>query len=288
MQEPILVTGAPRSGTTWLARLLATAPGTALLGREPMNPRAGQHALAGNVSGWSRLRETSGSRHHRALRRAYAGRDPRVYGRYGRHQWRAPLPFTRKIIKDPFGMLSLPTIHRSTGAHPVLVYRHPGAVLVSYRRMGWTPDLDELERVVREEIESAPDVPGLSPRPRESLGEVAAMGWFWSSLHRIALQDLGDGGVPATVVSHERLAGGDRSGAESLFASLGLTWNSAASDVLGLETGAPQDPRRLHNFDRSPAQAAVQWRSRLTPAEIEEMEEIAGETLCALDERAHD
>ena len=27
--EPILVTGVPRSGTTWLARLLAGSPGTA-------------------------------------------------------------------------------------------------------------------------------------------------------------------------------------------------------------------------------------------------------------------
>lgn len=35
--RPILVTGAPRSGTTWLAQMLATAPRTVLSGREPMN-----------------------------------------------------------------------------------------------------------------------------------------------------------------------------------------------------------------------------------------------------------
>ena len=53
--RPILVTGVPRSGTTWLARLLAGSPGTALAGREPMNPRGRQYALGGTLTGWARL-----------------------------------------------------------------------------------------------------------------------------------------------------------------------------------------------------------------------------------------
>ena len=47
---PILVTGVPRSGNTWLARLLATSPGTAMAGREPMNPRGRQYALGGTLT----------------------------------------------------------------------------------------------------------------------------------------------------------------------------------------------------------------------------------------------
>ena len=57
--RPILVTGVPRSGTTWLARLLALSPGTALAGREPMNPRGRQYALGGSLDGWTRLTDPS-------------------------------------------------------------------------------------------------------------------------------------------------------------------------------------------------------------------------------------
>ena len=52
---PVLVTGMPRSGTTWLARELARARRSGLPGREPMNPREGQFALGGTVSGWTQL-----------------------------------------------------------------------------------------------------------------------------------------------------------------------------------------------------------------------------------------
>ena len=146
-RPPILVTGVPRSGTTWLARVLATADRVALAGREPMNPRGKQYALAHTLGGWTRLEDPS-SRQRWALRTAYRGLNPWLYSRYGRRQWAAPLPWTRLVVKDPFAMLSLPAVVSVTGARAVFLYRHPGAVLASYRRMGWRPDLDELRPLV--------------------------------------------------------------------------------------------------------------------------------------------
>ena len=87
--RPLLVTGLPRSGTTWLARLLAAGPGTALPGREPMNPRGRQFALAGSLPGWSRLDQQLTNAQRRTLRRAYRGWEPRIYGRLGADQWNA-------------------------------------------------------------------------------------------------------------------------------------------------------------------------------------------------------
>src|SRR4051794_16992381 len=152
----------PRSGTTWLGRLLAGAPGTTLVGREPMNPHRGQYRLGGTLDRWVELRVPT-RRQARLLRRAYHGRSPLVYGRYGRRQWAAALPSVRTVVKDPFAMLSLPCVARTTGAQVVLLYRHPGAALASYRRMGWTPDLDELRPVLaahRARVGTPEDVPG--------------------------------------------------------------------------------------------------------------------------------
>ena len=136
--RPILVTGVPRSGNTWLARLLALSPGTALAGREPMNPRGRQYALGGSLDGWTRLTDPSPYQRF-LLRTAYQGWNPMVFSRFGARQWAGPLPHTRVVVKDPYALLSLRTVVAATGATPVLVYRHPGAVLASYRRVCVVP-----------------------------------------------------------------------------------------------------------------------------------------------------
>lgn len=281
-RRPILVTGMPRSGTTWLARLLATAQGTALAGREPMNPRGRQYALAGTLPGWARVIEPT-RRQRGALRRSYAGLNPLVYSRYGRRQWAAPLPWTRLVVKDPFAMLSLPAVVQVTGAVPVLLYRHPAAALASYRRMGWAPDLEELQPVVaahRREGHPAALSAGDLPAAGEA-AEPEAMGRFWSALYTMALSDLPD--VPsAVVVNHEEVAGGGEQAARTLFDALGLAWTSRSLEELaGAERPQPAAAAaggRLHaQLGRNPAQVAASWRAAVTDDEVEVIEQVTSD-----------
>jgi sulfotransferase family protein len=267
---PILVTGVPRSGTTWLARLLATADRVALAGREPMNPRGKQYALVHTLDGWTRLQRPIG-RQRWALRTAYRGLNPWLYSRYGRRQWAAPLPWTRLVVKDPFAMLSLPVVASVTGARVVLLYRHPGAVLASYRRMGWRPDLDELRPLVDQARDSGLPVAGL-PAGTDA-GSPEAMGWFWGALHAIALHDLA--AVPdAIVLSHEEVATGGPRVLARLFETLSLSATAATGKEYAKESAAPATVRagQLHNFDRSPTDVANAWRSTLLPGELEAVE----------------
>ena len=267
---PILVTGAPRSGTTWLARLLATAPGTVLAGREPMNPRGNQYALAHTVRGWVSLDAFDG-RQRRVIRSAYRGLNPMVYSRYGRRQWAGPLPRSRMIVKDPFAMLSLGAVVDATRATAVLVYRHPGAVLASYRRMGWKPDLEELQPIVARyrnergmEIEDLPASGDVS--------EAESMGCFWGALYDIALWHAAR--IPAvTIVSHEELATGGVASGRRLLDHLGLRWNGDAATELSQQGSARSVAKSdLHNFDRAPASVAGEWRTKLEPGEIDVIE----------------
>ncbi|WP_418278069.1 sulfotransferase [Isoptericola jiangsuensis] len=282
---PILVTGVPRSGTTWLGRLLALAPGTSLPGREPMNPRGRQYALGHTVDGWARLEELSGKQ-RRALRSAYAGLNPYVYSRYGSRRWAGPLPWSRKIVKDPFAMLSVPVVAECTGAIPVLVYRHPGAVLVSYQRMGWNPDLEELGAVRRAITErhgtKLPELPARTVSPAE------AMAMFWTMLHSVALPDLSR--VPgAQVVDHAELATSGAEGGRRLFTELGLSWCDAAEAELTRmardqgPVGEDSRGQTLHELGRSPAAVAGAWRERLGDDDMRVLDDLAGETLASLD-----
>lgn len=261
----------PRSGNTWVARLLATAPGTALTGREPMNPRGRQYALAGTLPGWVRLDRLT-RRQVLALRSAYRGLNPWVYSRYGRRQWAAPLPFTRNILKDPFAMLSLPAVARATGADTVLVYRHPGAALASYRRMGWQPDSLELQPIVLayNGMRAGGALVDEQPRPGEA-SEPEAMGRFWSALYGMAVNDAPQ--VPRLlIVSHEELAAGGEPAARRLFDALGLRWSRHSAAELAKET-ATVHATELHNFDRNPAEVASSWRRQLRDGELEVIEQ---------------
>jgi hypothetical protein len=270
-RRPVLVTGVPRSGTTWLARLLATAPGTALAGREPMNPRGRQYALGGTLDGWTRLREPTPGQERR-LRAAYRGLNPFVYSRYGTRQYAAPLPGTRMVVKDPCALLAIAPVSRITDAVPVLVYRHPGAVLASFRRMGWRPRVGEVRDLL----------PGLAPADADPATELAA---FWAALHRAALDDLAT--IPeAVVVSHSELAHSGAAGGTALFAALGLKPSERTTAELTKQgSQVAVAAGRLHDFDRAPAAVAEAWRTKLPAEDLETVERIAGETLAELDSR---
>jgi hypothetical protein len=294
-RRPLLVTGMPRSGTTWLARLLATAPRTAMPGRELMTPEG--YALHHTIDGWVALDGLT-PKQRRLVRLSYLGLNPFTFGRYGRRQLVASWPSMRVVVKDPFAMLSLPVVCDLTHAMPVLVYRHPGAGLVSYRRMGWQPDLAELRPILRahREVEGTSDrgLPEL-PLPGEA-DDATAMALFWSALYEIALDRAAsvDGLV---VVSHEELAGGGMPAVRTLFGALGLSTSEATAAEVEKERGGapPEDssarpePRSerpaLHDFDRAPAQAAHSWRSRLTADELATIEGAAAHMMGRLEAR---
>jgi hypothetical protein len=279
-RRPLLVTGAPRSGTTWLARQLAGAPGCAMTGREPMNPKPGQYRLGGTLEAWTRL-DLPTRRQRSALRLAYAGLTPRVYGAYGHRQWAAPWPGTRTVVKDPFAVLSVGAVVRETAAVPVLVYRHPAAVLASYRRMHWLPDVAEVATA----LEGYDGVP--PPPAGGSGGDTEAMAWFWSALNTVALHDLAslDDGV---VVSHEELAAGGSAALRSLFDACGLVPPTSKPTQAPGSTARthPDDTHGgvLHRLDRPSDQVATAWRASVGADDLAMLDELAGATHAALAE----
>lgn len=272
---PILVTGVPRSGTTWLARLLADSHHTCEPGREPMNPRGRQHALGGTLSRWSRVTALS-VRQELALKTAYQGINPWTFSRFGHRQIGALLPSSRIVVKDPFALLSLPHIVDVTQARVVLVYRHPGAVLASYRRMGWSVDLRELiTSLVVDEWHTERRWSLIEQLERvRSEDDVEQMAAFWNVLHVLALSDLPAGSL---VVSHQDLAAGGVSAVNPLFENLGLEFTSAVRSQLTQESPAEITGTQLHRLNRSPAEVAESWRRDVDPTTVDVLEAGASE-----------
>lgn len=278
----------PRSGTTWLARLLASAPFTALTGREPMNPRGRQYALAGTLSGWARIEQPC-PRQRRALRTSYLGLNPLVYSRYGHRQCAAPFPGVKVVVKDPFAMLSIPAVQEVTGAAAILLYRHPGAALSSYRRMGWTPDLGEVGPIVEHFLARHGPAPGVTALSQAGeLDEVGEMTWFWNALYGMALHDVERLGR-CMVLAHQDVAQGGPNFCQGLFAALGLRWSGrVAAQLVGQDSvRSVVDASALHNFGRPPAAVAQEWKGKVTPEERERLDTETVEILSLLAERAY-
>jgi len=158
----ILVTGSPRSGTTAIGKILASAPGT-YYAREPMNRWSGdrviQHAFGipgtGSFSyeacsdlveriGALKLRWKVGitpqdrdlmfiKRNLMFIKRALVSEGCRIHMRCTRLQPK----FDTVIWKDPFAALCIPWILDNTDIPVVVTVRPIEAVAASYKRLSW-------------------------------------------------------------------------------------------------------------------------------------------------------
>lgn len=181
------------------------------------------------------------------------------------------------IIKDPFAMLSIPAIGTVTGARAIVVYRHPAAVLASFRRMGWSPDPKELNKL--EEITGSCRI-----APVGMPTDLVLVGRMWSLLHSVMLSDLVD--APDTVIlSHESVARGGDQAMRRVFAHLGLKSSRMAEDLRAyspMRQPSGKDQHRLHNFDRDPRVVADAWRDAISTVELEVLESMTAGTMLAL------
>lgn len=150
--RPILVTGSIRSGTTWVGKTLATAPGVALI-HEPFNI---DHPVGIFAHRWSHqytyltdggdettrvdhaLRDTLGF-HYRPLshlrNRESALRTFGLLRDLPRFWYRRHVSRPRPLLKDPIALFSAEWLSERFDMDVVIMIRHPGAFAWSYQRI---------------------------------------------------------------------------------------------------------------------------------------------------------
>lgn len=146
--NPILITGSHRSGTTWLGKTIASAPGTYYLG-EVFNPDSG--LLQGMIDG--QYHYVTVGEHHlfttamgRILNYDYAPRFRKreflwlpsriAFYRLTRRLLNLPRP----ILKDPIAAMSAEWLATTFDMDVVCVIRHPVAFVLSLNKAGWNYD----------------------------------------------------------------------------------------------------------------------------------------------------
>ncbi|MGH2726159.1 MAG: sulfotransferase, partial [Actinomycetota bacterium] len=283
----ILVAGLPRSGTTWLAEIIAAAPRVRYSfepdnwEREPLTwsmarrlsstpdlspgEPAERYRLLwefGFAGGWSSQGLAAARIVHRlaADQRLPVRIRVAIYWRAARIITRPPRNTEHHLVKTVFACHSLEWIEAEFHPTVVLVWRHPLNLVPSWRERGWGPDFFlGAARSIRARFEHS----AMWPPPREGFGRIAWVVCAESAL----LLETAHKHPDWLVVSHEGLTLDPPHGFRSLFARLGIAWPDELDRRLAL-TNAPGSGWETQ---RRWAEEPLRWREKLTAEEQREV-----------------
>ena len=294
---PVLVTGAPRSGTTILGRLLA-APRHVAMVYEPFNLHIGlrdiprqfvyvstgttdepvvEAAVEALLAGRGTFRPSGIPGHtpgpvKRLLRRALVSRTSVDY-RLAAHDPRR----TRWLLKDPLAGFSAEWLARRFGMSVVVIVRHPAATVASYLRLGWRFSLTELQQqpeLMRDHLE-----PVLSDVDAGRLTAVEEGALLWRSYYEVLGRYL-DRNPGMTVVRHEDLSREPLVVLGALYRHLGLRLDDRIARRVRAYTGAHNRagpaPGAVQTLRRNSMESIDVWRLALSPEDAARIRQLAG------------
>ena len=287
-RRPILVTGAHRSGTTWVGKMLAVAPGVGYI-HEPFNPTtpAGISSAPFDryfsvVTAGNEARYLPGLRRTLAFDFAWGAalrevRTPGQAARAARDAWRfgrLRSAQARPLVKDPIALLSAEWLAERFGMDVVVLVRHPAGFAASLERLGWQHSFPtflaggrapEILHPYEDEIRAHAE------DPADVLAEAALL---WRILYG-TVAGYRERHPDWTFLRHED-AGADPGGTfERLYGRLGLELTPAARERIERASGSenPVEGPSPHAVDLDSAGAVTRWRTLLSPAEVELLRE---------------
>jgi hypothetical protein len=284
MKQPILVTGAHRSGTTWVGKMLAANPSTAYIS-EPLNVLHRRGVYRADVKHWYEyitaeneekylpaFRELFNFRYH-LFAELGSLRSQKDFMRMGRDLSifaKGKLQGQRALLKDPFAVFSTPWFAQKLNCQVVITIRHPGGFASSLKRLNWNFDFRDLlnqPMLMRDHLES--DRAEMESMPADDIVGQSALLWrmIYRSVH--TTREL----FPHfKIVRHEDLSLDPVAGYKSLYESLGLTFDEKVRDTI-LNASSSENPtelskKKVHSVKLDSRANMDNWKKRLTPEEI--------------------
>lgn len=282
--KPILVTGAHRTGTTWVGRMLAANPATAYIS-EPLNVLHRPGVMRAPAPFWylyvtrenegpllEALHETLAYRYHlpAELASLRSGHDFLRMCRDAGIFLRGRLLRQRPLLKDPFAVFSLPWFARRLDCEIVVTVRHPAAFASSLKRLNWPFDFGDLlaqPLLMRDQLE--PYRTGMESMPAGDIIGQASL--LWVMVYRSV--QAARRSLPAVrVVRHEDLSLDPAAGFRDLYGQLGLDFTPRVEQSI-LRSSSSDNPaevsrRNAHSVRLDSRANLHNWKRRLEPEEI--------------------
>lgn len=281
--QPLLVTGAHRTGTTWVGKMLA-AGGYAYVS-EPLNVLHRPGVMRAPVRKWytyiTRENEadflpafertlalrynllaelTSLRSRHDFLR---MGRDLAIF--FQGRLLRCPA-----LLKDPFAVFSLPWFVERLNCRAVVTIRHPAGFASSLKRLNWPfnfRDLLEQPLLMRDHLEPfRADMERIAPN--DLIGQAALL---WKIVYQVVHADR-EKHSSILIVRHEDLSLDALAGYAKVYESLGLAYPERVQDVIrnssSSENPAELSRKKVHSVKLDSRANLDNWKKRLTAEEI--------------------
>ncbi len=272
---PILVTGLPRSGSSWVGQALSQAPGVRYR-YESLNPDW-VPALRGHMGHfrYQRPGTVGGERLQAAAERALSGRQSArqlLRSVYRGYAGAALRPRGRLVLKDPTACLLAAWLQTREPLCVAILVRHPCGFAASVQTLEWPLRLQRLleqKRLVDDHLE-----PWL-PLLRRCLGDPwAALGGLWAAVHHVLRRQAG---AHWLTLSYEAFCLHPEAAFRNMSRDLGLTLTPPSA-----RQGHRNDPGSTRKDSRRMATA---WRERMSDEQVAAvMEPVAEFDLVSLAE----
>lgn len=287
---PILVTGAHRTGTTWIGKMLAASDEAAYIS-EPLNVLHRPGVMSAPTHYWYTyicadneaeflpgLRDTLAFRYH-AWAELRSLRSRKDAGRMGRDAWiflKGSLRQQRPLLKDPFAVFSAPWFAERLGCRVVITVRHPAAFASSLKRLEWPFQFEDLLaqpflmrdvlEPYRDELQALADA---SHRGQAGVIEQASL--LWRIVYAVVEQYRRQH-PEFLVVRHEELSLDPVAGYRELYAALGLNFTPRAQAMIqnasSSENPGEISKKSVHAVRLDSRANLYNWKRRLEPDEI--------------------
>lgn len=282
--RPILVTGSHRSGSTWVGRMLSTAPDVTYI-HEPfsIHHRPGicdvrfghwfpyiccenEDRYVAPVRDMLEFRYKPGAEARAARSSRDVGRFVRDWARFSRARRRE----TRPLVKDPIAVFSAEWLSARFDVAPVILTRHPAAFASSLKQLQWThPFGDFLAQPLLMRDVLAPfdeEIRTFAAKEHPILEQAILL---WKLIHH-AIARYRRRQPDWVFVRHEDLARNPLPEFERLFARLDLAFEPASERQIR-EHSAPSNPAEVSDggvLKRDSRASISTWRTRLSDEEI--------------------
>lgn len=290
---PILITGCPRSGTTWVGTTVGESPEVLYI-YEPFNNEAPHHlaldqrflyvppdAAADAVSAMPAVLGL-GTLDRRVRSLVRAGQlGPRFRSELAPHLaahelLRFPRKFLtakRACIKDPLAFFAAEWLAERYDAKVVVLMRHPAGMISSYLKLGWASEAESLlqqpalyARFLAHDADLQADIARLAQAPEDHLGSLILQ---WKLFAHAALQ-LHAVHPEWLFVTHEGICREPVAHFRGLYDFLGLSFTRRIeASVLSRSGGSNEtDPatHQQHMLERDSKAVSLAWKQRLDDA----------------------
>jgi hypothetical protein len=288
-RNPIIVTGSHRSGSTWVGRVLATAPEIFYV-HEPLNASFAPYYFNSKELPWfPKITNDDNDAYLEHFENLLSGRFPQInFGmlrpdRYLRYRLLHAVTFRwaaarrrRFLLKDPFALFSVEWFEEHFDADTVLLLRNPVGFVGSLKAKNWTFDFSNFlnqPRLMEEDLQDfRPAIEAAVAHP-PGIVEQGCLLWNCLTARMLALAT----DPRRTLVHYEDLCDSPEVGFPELFQRLGLTWTAGSAAFVERNRKVNLNNKQSQRFSPLHRSVLQQAGSSLNDSEVEFVKDATAE-----------